>query len=61
MTKTKNSDGYATIRIPIELALEIDELVKVGVLGYKTRSEFVKDAVRQRIEQLRYNNPKLPK
>jgi Arc/MetJ-type ribon-helix-helix transcriptional regulator len=56
MKKAKNSDGYATVRIPVELANEIDELVKSGVLGYKTRSELVKDAVRQKIELLRYNN-----
>jgi len=59
MAKKKNADGYATVRIPVELANEIDEIVKSGVLGYKTRSELVKDAVRQKIELLlRYNNLK---
>ena len=61
MKKVKNSDGYATVRIPVELASEIDELVKSGVLGYKTRTELVKDAIRQKIEQLRYNNSRLLK
>jgi len=60
MTREKNVDGYATVRIPVELADEIDEIVKSGLLGYKTRSELVKDAVRQKIELLRYNNPRLP-
>jgi metal-responsive CopG/Arc/MetJ family transcriptional regulator len=58
MAKKKNVDGYATVRIPVELANEIDKIVKSGVLGYKTRSELVKDAVRQKIELLRYNNLK---
>jgi metal-responsive CopG/Arc/MetJ family transcriptional regulator len=58
MAKKKNADGYATVRIPVELANEIDEIVKSGLLGYKTRSELVKDAVRQKIELLRYNNLK---
>ena len=58
VTKQKNADGYATVRIPVELAHEIDEILKSGVLGYKTRSELVKDAVRQKIELLRYNNAK---
>jgi len=58
MAKKKNIDGYATVRIPVELAHEIDEIVKLGVLGYKTRSELVKDAVRQKIELLRYSNLK---
>ena len=61
MAKKKNADGYATVRIPVELANEIDEIVKLGVLGYKTRSELVKDAVRQKIELLRYNNVKSSK
>jgi len=60
MTKAKNSDGYATVRIPIELAQEIDKFVKAGVLGYKTRTELVKDAIRQKIELLRYNS-RIPK
>jgi metal-responsive CopG/Arc/MetJ family transcriptional regulator len=58
MAKKKNADGYATVRIPVELAHEIDEIVKSGLLGYKTRSELVKDAVRQKIELLRHNNLK---
>jgi metal-responsive CopG/Arc/MetJ family transcriptional regulator len=61
MKKAKNADGYATVRIPVELAHEIDELIKSGVMGYKTRSELVKEVVRQKIELLRYNNPRLPR
>ena len=56
MKKAKNSDGYVTVRIPIELANEIDEIVKSGVLGYRSRTEFVKDAVRQKIEPLQYDS-----
>jgi len=58
MEKTKNKDGYATVRIPVELAYEIDELIKSGILGYKTRSELVKEVIRQKIELLRYNKPR---
>jgi Arc/MetJ-type ribon-helix-helix transcriptional regulator len=61
MTKTINADGYATVRIPIELANEIDELVKAGVLGYRSRTELVKEAVRQKIDQLHYRNSRLHK
>jgi len=61
MTKTINADGYATVRIPIELANEIDELVKAGVLGYRSRTELVKEAVRQKIDQLQNRNSRLPK
>ena len=58
MAKKRNADGYATVRIPVELANEIDGIVKSGILGYKTRSQLVKDAVRQKIELLRYNSLK---
>jgi metal-responsive CopG/Arc/MetJ family transcriptional regulator len=61
MKKQENADGYATVRIPVELAHEIDEILKLGMLGYKTRSELVKDAVRQKIELLRYNNSRATK
>jgi metal-responsive CopG/Arc/MetJ family transcriptional regulator len=56
MNKAKNSDGYVTVRIPVELANEIDEIVKSGVLGYRSRSELVKDAVRQKVELLRHDS-----
>lgn len=51
-----NSDGYATVRIPKALADEIDEIVRSGILGYRTRAELVKDAIRLRIALLPYNN-----
>ena len=56
MKKAKNSDGYATVRIPKELAEEIDEIINSGTQGYRTRAELVNDAVRLRIELLRFNN-----
>jgi metal-responsive CopG/Arc/MetJ family transcriptional regulator len=38
------STGYSVIKIPDELAEEIDKIV--GKHGYRSRTEFVKDAVR---------------
>ena len=55
--KEDNSDGYATVRIPKALADEIDEIVHSGILGYKTRAELVKDAIRLRLALLPNNNP----
>ena len=52
----KSQDDYVTVRIPRELADEIDEIISSGTLGYKTRAEMVKEAVRMRIELLRLNN-----
>ena len=41
-------DKYATVKIPIELASKLDELSED--LGYRSRAEIVKDAVRRFIE-----------
>jgi len=41
-------DPYRIIKLPKELAELIDEMI--GKLGYKSRTEFVKDAVRRLLE-----------
>ncbi len=43
---------YRTIAIPEDLYLKCEEIVKSGVLGYSSVSEFVKDAVRRRLEEI---------
>jgi len=53
----KSEDAYVTVRIPRQLAKEIDEIIRSGALGYKTRAEMVKEAIRLRIESIRLNNP----
>ena len=40
---------YANIKIPQELADEIESLVKQGKLGYRSKAEFVIEASRQRL------------
>ena len=49
-------DEYVTVRIPKQLADEIDEIIRSETLGYRTRAEMVKEAIRLRIEQLRFSN-----
>jgi len=44
--------GYKGIAIPEELVEYIDEVIKSGKFGYRSRSEFVIDAVRRRLEEL---------
>ena len=46
-------DGYRTIRLPKDLVEEIEELIKDKSLGYTSKADFVKDAVRRRIEEIR--------
>ena len=44
---------YRTVGIPEELFKECEAVVKSGKLGYSSVSEFVKDAVRRRLEEIK--------
>ena len=45
---------YTTISIPSALAEEIDKLIKENEgLGYKSRSEFVKQVIRNEISKIK--------
>jgi metal-responsive CopG/Arc/MetJ family transcriptional regulator len=57
MTNNNNA-GYVTLKIPKALADEIDQIIRSGTLGYRSRAEMVNDAIRRRIEQLSSNNVK---
>ena len=43
---------YTNIPLPDELAEQIDRLIKTANLGYKTKSEFIKEAVREKLIRL---------
>ena len=51
----KNEDNYITIRIPRQLAEEIDKIIQSGTLGYTSRAEMVKEALRLRLQDLKTN------
>ena len=59
-SEESNSDDYTTVRLPRELMEEIDQIIKRGIRGYKSRSEFIKEAIRKRFEELQAAQP-LPK
>ena len=46
------SYNYRSIKIPEELVLKVEELLRSSGLGYRSVSEFVIDAVRRRVEEL---------
>ena len=52
-----NSDDYTTVRLPKEIMDEIDQIIKRGIRGYKSRSEFIKEAIRKRFEELNTAQP----
>lgn len=44
--------GYTTIALPNSLIEEVEALIKQKKRGYKTRPEFIKDAIRRLLDQL---------
>ena len=40
---------YTNIPLPDELAKQIDGVINLAEFGYKTKSEFVKEAVREKL------------
>lgn len=44
--------GWKTIQLPEELLNRVDDIVRRPELGYTSRSEFIKEAVRLRVEQV---------
>lgn len=43
--------GYVTLKIPAKLAELIDKCIKETRAGYRSRAEFVKEAVRDKLEE----------
>jgi len=43
---------WKSVQLPGELLRMVDEVIKQPELGYTSRSEFIKEAVRLRVEQI---------
>lgn len=43
---------YDTIKIPHGLVIEVEQVVRESKLGYRNRSEFIIEAVREKVMQL---------
>jgi metal-responsive CopG/Arc/MetJ family transcriptional regulator len=50
---TNPRNEWTYINMPKELAQEVDNMVNAQKHGYRSRSEFVSDAVRRRLDELR--------
>jgi hypothetical protein len=46
------TDEYTTVRLPKELMDEIDQIIKHGTMGYKSRAELVKEAIRDKLKTI---------
>lgn len=44
--------GWQTITLPGSLLEEVKKIVDSDALGYKTKSEFIKESIRQRVIDL---------
>jgi metal-responsive CopG/Arc/MetJ family transcriptional regulator len=44
---------YVNVKIPIELADEVDKVLEKKLLGYRSRAEFVAEAVRDKLIQIK--------
>ncbi len=45
-------EDYLSVRLPKELMTEIDRLVSRKAFGFRSRAEFITDAVRRRLEEI---------
>jgi len=52
-----SEDEYTTVRLPKELMEVIDNIIRGGVGSYKSRAEFIKEALRRRLEELHMLTP----
>ena len=44
---------YVNVKIPIELADEIDKILEKKLLGYRSRAEFIVEAIRDKLIQVK--------
>jgi hypothetical protein len=44
---------YVNVKIPVELANEVDKIVEKKILGYRSRGEFVAESVREKLIQIK--------
>lgn len=45
-------NNYKNIALPDDLVERIDSVIKNSKMGYKTRGEFVKESVRNKLKEL---------
>lgn len=44
---------YVNVKIPVELANEIDKVLEKKVLGYRSRAEFIAESAREKLIQIK--------
>ena len=49
-------DNYVTLKIPRDIANQIDRVIQKGNLGYRSRAEFVNEGIRTLLSSVNGNN-----
>ncbi len=44
--------NYLNVRLPRQLIAQVDRIVDRKALGFRSRAEFIADAIRRRLEQI---------
>jgi metal-responsive CopG/Arc/MetJ family transcriptional regulator len=52
-TTQRGRGSFISVSIPESLIVEIDKILEKEKLGYQSRPEFIKEAVRKRLEELK--------
>ena len=52
-TAHRGRGTFISVSIPESLIIEIDKILEKEKLGYESRPEFIKEAVRKRLEELK--------
>jgi metal-responsive CopG/Arc/MetJ family transcriptional regulator len=47
------SKKYVNVKIPVELADEVNKILDKKLLGYRSRAEFVAEAIRDKLIQVK--------
>jgi len=50
------SKDYSGVNFPKDLLEEVDKIISNNKLGYKSRAEFIKEAIRIRLEKFKETN-----
>jgi metal-responsive CopG/Arc/MetJ family transcriptional regulator len=53
MPKKSGRGDFSTVSLPRNLIEEIDRIVELRLYGYDSRAEFIKDAIRRRLDELK--------
>ncbi len=51
MVRGTGTKSWKTVQLPEDLLENVDKIIATPGLGYTSRSEFIKEAVRMRIEE----------